>query len=696
MVEAIQWPARQSPDGGASNERRIGNSVGEKEITNMIPRPYLQGTKPGAALKAIAASLVAVVFMIVASGTLIAQGPLFRGGTSIGAADVAGLQSLGEAKWTAVGNEVVGNPSKPEGGWLFLKQPLENAAVYASVLCTASCKAGVLLRAHEVAGGGMQGIYVSFTDGDLASFAVTLDRDGREVERTKLAIDPGLAESLAGPGGSAIMGGIKLKITDIPKPTPPPPGVSAPELNEVHHYQHGQWNEMNIILYNDRLNVTVNGTYEYMQNFGGLTDPQSGSFGKIALYAGGSGEAHFKSLRETDLNAVEAPKEVVSPDFHMQRLNNLYYSWGAAVADVNHDGIPDVIAGPYYYPGPSFTEAHEIFTPQSYNPTVEYALHSMIDIAYDFTGDGWPDLLVLGGNAGFGSGTLYVNPKGEKRHWDHTVVLPHVGNEDTLLRDLFGDGKLEVIYAENSQLCYAQPDPQNPTGLWRSTPLTEPGPWGGNSMHGMGIGDINGDGRLDLVSPYGWWEQPAKGSMQKYWTYHAQAFGRSYGGAEMGVFDVNGDGLNDVVTGLDGHGFGLAWYEQKRDANGKIFFIEHMIMDNFLTRNAGDITFTELHGFAFADMDGDGVPDIITGKRAFSHLFTYLDPDPVGAADLYWYRTVRDPNAPGGARFEPQLIHNQSGIGSRFAVVDVNADGKPDIVTSAAYGTFVFVNQLKK
>jgi hypothetical protein len=73
----------------------------------------------------------------------------------------------------------------------------------------------------------------------------------------------------------------------------------------------------------------------------------------------------------------------------------------------------------------------------------------------------------------------------------------------------------------------------------------------------------------------------------------------SVGGAEMGIYDVNGDGLNDVVTALNAHGWGLAWFEQKRDKEGAISFVKHYIMGDFSTKNTGDMTFSELHGVAF-------------------------------------------------------------------------------------------------
>jgi hypothetical protein len=153
---------------------------------------------------------------------------------------------------------------------------------------------------------------------------------------------------------------------------------------------------------------------------------------------------------------------------------------------------------------------------------------------------------------------------------------------------------------------------------------------------------------------------------------------------------VNGDGLNDVVTSLNAHGWGLAWYEQKKDAAGKISFTEHMVMDDFSTKNAGGVTFSELHGTSFADVDGDGIPDFIAGKRYFSHLDTNLDPNPRGAPVLYWYKTVRNRQAPGGAELLPQLIDTHSGVGSDVLAVDLNHDGAIDVVTSTRFGTFIY------
>jgi Domain of Unknown Function (DUF1080)/FG-GAP-like repeat len=629
-----------------------------------------------------------------------AGGPVFRADYIFTGSELTGWTPFGQADWKAENGVITGTPKSADGGWLVLNKSIQNTAVYSNVHCAAGCKAGVLLRATKTPDGGLKGIYVSFSDGDLASYSVQVDAQGHQVSRNKVTSSSAPGAGVAGPGGPYIMGfltrpgGGSPSNTPTARPPAPQPSTPIPAslTNRNEPYKPGEWNDLNAILYQDKLNIWVNGGRN-RDAAGGEVGDDDVRFGPIALYAGGTVPAQFKDVRYKDLNVLDIPKEKVANDFRMQKVSDLYYSWGAQIADVNHDGIPDVIAGPYYYLGPNYTEAHEIYPPSPYNPAIDYAEDSMVDIAYDFTGDGWPDVLIMSGNAGRGIGTLYVNPEGQSRHWDHYVVLPQIGNEETLLKDIDGDGKPEVIYGCGNQVCYAKPDPKNPTGEWKRTAFTEPGPWGNG--HGMGVGDINGDGRADFVNVYGWWEHPAKGSKQQYWKYHPFPFGR-VGAAEIGIYDVNGDGLNDVVTGLDAHGFGLAWYEQKKDTNGSITFVEHMIMDNFLTKNAGDLTFTEPHAMTFADLDGDGIPDIITGKRAYSHLFTFADPDPLGPQLLVWYRTVRDKNAPGGARFEPHIIDNRAGVGSHLGIGDLNGDGRPDIVSSGAAGTYVFFNEIRK
>jgi len=112
-------------------------------------------------------------------------------------------------------------------------------------------------------------------------------------------------------------------------------------------------------------------------------------------------------------------------------------------------------------------------------------------------------------------------------------------------------------------------------------------------------------------------------------------------------------------------------------------------------KNAGGVSFSQPHGTAMADIDGDGIPDFLVGKRVFSHLDDFYDPDPYGPAVLYWYQTVRNPKAPGGAEFIPHLIHNRSGAGSDILAVDLNGDGRTDVVVATRSGTYIFWGEPK-
>jgi hypothetical protein len=597
------------------------------------------------------------------------------------------FEQKGAARWKSQNGEIIGESTDSTGGWLLLKRPLQDQQIAFSVKLQEGATAGVLLRTETTAK-GMSGVYVPLSNNEAGIYQLRLGASGEEFERVPLPPSrrPMIRSSAMADhfGGEAVPGFSNLP--DPPKSTSssPAPGREGAQRNDRQAAMApSEWNTVQVILDADLVTVTRNGRRSGATV---ITFDRMMGFGPITLHASGKGEVRFKDLAIKDLNRKIEPKEIVSENFRMQRLSDFYFGWCAAVADFNRDGVKDVAAGPFYFLGPDYTERREFTAARTYNPSAQFA-QSMVNFAYDFTGDGWPDMLVVDQRPIW----LYVNPKGESRRWDRFKVIANQSTEITLLKDIDGDGKPEVLFGGDGVIAYAKPGAAGPMAPWEIHAVSEKGRV---NPHGLGVGDINGDGRMDVLNPTGWWEQPAKLQAEQPWPFHAASFGR--GGAEMGVYDVNGDGLNDVVTALSAHGWGLAWFEQKRGKGGEIEFVERPIMGDFSTPNAGDVTFSEPHAANFADLDGDGIHDFIVGKRHFSHLDSTLDPDPHGAAVLYWYHTVRDKKAPGGARFVPELIHNRSGVGSHFQTTDINGDGVLDIVTSTNRGTFIFWSRGKK
>ncbi len=356
---------------------------------------------------------------------------------------------------------------------------------------------------------------------------------------------------------------------------------------------------------------------------------------------------------------------------------------GAAVADLNKDGAPDVIYGAYWFSGPEFA-------PHPYRPNhlaAEY-IHTNSDHPLDVDGDGWID--ILSGAWGDEGLVWYKNPgsRASPTHegwtmydaWEPHVLTRTEGEMEMFaLHDYDGDGVPEVHAA-----CYERERPltvyrftKDAAGAPAVTAFTLGREGGG---HGIAFGDVNGDGREDVLCEVGWYERPAGDLWAGPWKYHADTdLRKTHPSCPFAAKDLTGDGRLDLIYGR-GHNFGLYWREQLEPAaDGTPRWTEHLIDDSW----------SQAHCLTLADIDGDGSEDLLAGKCIWAH--NAGDP---GAADppVIYYYTWDQPSRR-WTRHEIAGPDEWIALGRQIAVADLNGDGRNDIVAPSKIGLWLLLNE---
>ncbi len=367
--------------------------------------------------------------------------------------------------------------------------------------------------------------------------------------------------------------------------------------------------------------------------------------------------------------------------FDRIELTNRYYSEGINAADIDADGQMDVIHGPFWFSGPDFKTKKLIYQAAPQNRD-GYA-NNFFSWPYDFNGDGLVDVLTVG----FPGKPAHVhqNPgkEGHEAPWPRHQVFDWVSNESPHFTNLVGDETPELVCTRDGHFGWVEINPANPWAAWNFYPISErmaPERFG----HGLGVGDVNGDGRLDVLMKDGWFEQP-EDLTQGHWKLHEVVFAQR-GGAEMFAYDVDGDGDSDVITSLAAHEYGLAWHEQTPQG-----FTEHLIMGDRPGLNRYGVYFSELHSVQLVDIDGDGLKDIVTGKTYWSHHKKSHGWD--DGAVVYWFKLVRGED---GVDWIPMKADGDAGIGRQLVVKDVNGDGLPDILAGGMKGANVLLHRAQK
>ncbi|MBN2559933.1 MAG: HEAT repeat domain-containing protein, partial [Phycisphaerae bacterium] len=335
----------------------------------------------------------------------------------------------------------------------------------------------------------------------------------------------------------------------------------------------------------------------------------------------------------------------------------------AGVLDVNRDGRLDILCGGFWYEAPDWKRHFVREIKEEGNYYYDFA-----NLPMDVDGDGWMD---TAGAAWHNKMVYWVRNPGKSGGLWQVFEIDTPGNMETAMAyDINGDGQLDIlpnIMTDAAWYEYRR-DPSAPQGVrWQKHPLTKEA-----AGHGNGAGDVNRDGRCDVVTPKGWLEQTADG-----WQWRPE-FELGYAGVPILVHDVDGDGDSDIIWGL-GHNYGLYWLEQ-RQVDSRRTWEKHLIDDSW----------SQPHFMLTADLDNDGRDELVTGKRYYAHNGN--DPggnDPVCVYSYHFDTLTR--------KWTRHVMHEggRVGFGINTMAADIDADGDIDVVAPGKSGLYLFENQLK-
>lgn len=364
-----------------------------------------------------------------------------------------------------------------------------------------------------------------------------------------------------------------------------------------------------------------------------------------------------------------------------------FRSEACAVGDFNNDGKLDILAGPYWYEAPDWKphqfrslegKVDEKGKTHSVNEKGIGYWDDFMNLPLDVDGDGLLDIVTC---SWFSRQIDWHRNTGPKAGQWPLVLGEKNGNyECGDLWDIDGDGKeLEILaHTKDTKWYEAGTRADGKRGLIRHDVSSN------QKLFGGGVGDINGDGRPDIIRPDAWYEAPAD-PRKGQWKEHPLAVGSlTEGKAEhtpqIWVYDVDDDGLNDIVTS-SAHAHGIFWYEQTR-AGGKMSWKQHVI----------DKSWSQAHSITLADMDSDGDLDLVTGKRFFAHNGN--DPDARAPLGVYWYELKRGSTI----QWTQHVISHGEHISSSLSVpvVDLDGDGDLDIVVTGKWGGPVYFENTTK
>jgi hypothetical protein len=383
----------------------------------------------------------------------------------------------------------------------------------------------------------------------------------------------------------------------------------------------------------------------------------------LATVAQAQDPAHATEFRKP--TPGPGPEGIIQPTFIAHRLGN-DHAEGITTLDMNNDGFPDILSGAYWYQNPGAQggdwKQRQYRTVGTHNEFVSDCGEWTIDVNHD----GNPDVVTTGW---ISNGLWWYENPGKATSatamWQKHFITDSYDTEGGVMADINGDGKPDIALAH-----------YNHSGiLWVDFSGAEPRVHhvGGKDEdgHGIGVGDINGDGKPDILTPYGWFQNIDADNDK--WQWHPD-WHLGDAGFPILAYDVNNDGRTDIIYG-QGHSYGLYWLEQTADHK--------------FTRHTIDESFSQSHALKLADIDGDGQPELITGKRYRGHSGN--DPGSYDPIVIYAYKINRKT-----ATFTriPISMNGTASIGTQIIAEDLDHDGDIDLATAGKLGAH-FLENLK-
>ena len=337
---------------------------------------------------------------------------------------------------------------------------------------------------------------------------------------------------------------------------------------------------------------------------------------------------------------------------------------GIAVLDANGDGKPDLFSGAYWYENPGTAVGEWKRHQYRAADTVGEFVSDCGEWAVDVNHDGAPDIVTVGWQT---DGVWWFeNPKKVDAPWQKHFITHSIETEGGWMADINGDGVPDLALAHYGRSGV----------IWIDFAGREPRVHyaGGREQdeHGIGMADIDGDGKLDILTPHGWFRNIDADHDNFEW--HGE-WDLGEAGFPIIGYDVNGDGKIDIIYGR-GHSYGLYWLEQRGSSSNR-HWEKHVI----------DESFSQVHALKLVDLDGDGEPELLVGKRYRGH--DGKDPGSYDPLVIYYYKIDRK-----AAKFTRYAVsvNGTMGAGTQFITQDLDGDGDIDIATAGKTGVHLAEN----